>query len=101
MARPLSPSLCLTFVVHQPSKRHHAQSLQGPSFHVPRKPYVLESHPERAAPLPAAMVSNNVLSTPTTPLQCTSILQPVNPPHVDAFQYLTISAPICLNCVQS
>jgi len=35
----------------QPSKRHHAQTLMGPSFHDPRTPHVLESHPERAAPL--------------------------------------------------
>jgi len=35
----------------QPSRRHHAQSLLGPSFHDPRTHHVLESHPERAAPL--------------------------------------------------
>jgi len=33
------------------SRRHHAQSLLGPSFHDPRTHNALESHPERAAPL--------------------------------------------------
>jgi len=45
---PHSPSLRLP--AHQPSRRHHAQSLLGPSFHDPRT-HVLESQPERAAPL--------------------------------------------------
>jgi len=45
------PSLRLCLAAHQPSRRHHAQSLLGPSFHDPRTPHVLESHPERAAPL--------------------------------------------------
>ena len=35
----------------KPSRRHHAQSLLGPSFHDPRTHHVLESHPERAVPL--------------------------------------------------
>ena len=48
---PHFPSLRLGLTVSQPSKRHHAQSLLGPSFHDPRTPHVLESHPERAAPL--------------------------------------------------
>jgi len=34
----------------QPSRHHHAQSLLGPSFHDPRTPHVLESHPKRAVP---------------------------------------------------
>jgi len=37
--------------VPQPSRRRHAHSLLGPSFHDPRTPHVLESHPKRAAPL--------------------------------------------------
>jgi len=32
-------------------KRNHAQSLLGTSFHDPRTQHVLDSHPERAAPL--------------------------------------------------
>jgi len=48
---PHSPSLRLGFPDPQPSKRHHAQSLLGPSFHDPRTHHVLEFHPERAAPL--------------------------------------------------
>jgi len=46
-----SPSLCLGLPAPQPSRRHHAQSLLGPSFHEPRTHHVLESHPEQAAPL--------------------------------------------------
>jgi len=44
---PYSPSLRLGL----PSRRHHAQSLLGPSFHEPKTHHVLESHPEQAAPL--------------------------------------------------
>jgi len=45
---PHPPSLRLILAAHQPSRCHHAQSLLGPSFHYPRTPHVLESHPERA-----------------------------------------------------
>ena len=45
------PSLRLGLLAPQPSRFHHAQSLLGPSFHNPRTHHVLESHPERAAPL--------------------------------------------------
>jgi len=48
---PHSPSLRLGLPAHQSSRRHHALSLLGPSFYDPRKHHVLESHPERAAPL--------------------------------------------------
>ena len=48
---PHSPSLRLGLPAPHPSRRHHAQSLLGPSFHDPRTHHVLESHPERAAPL--------------------------------------------------
>jgi len=48
---PHSPSMCLGLPVPQPARRHHTQSLVGPSFHDPRKHHVLESYPERAAPL--------------------------------------------------
>ena len=48
---PHSPSLCLGLTVSQPSRRRHAQSLLGPSFHDPRTPHVLETHPEQAAHL--------------------------------------------------
>ena len=47
---PHSPSLRLGLPGPQPSRRHHAQSLLGPSFHDPRTHHVLESHRERAAP---------------------------------------------------
>ena len=48
---PHSPSLCLGLTVPQASRRRHAQSLLGPSFHVPRTPHNLETHPEQAAHL--------------------------------------------------
>ena len=48
---PHSPSLRLGLPAPQPSRRHHAQSLLGPSFYDPRTHHVLESHPKRAAPL--------------------------------------------------
>jgi len=48
---PNSPSLRLGLPAPQPSRRHYAQSLMGPSFHDPRTHHVLESHPEQAAPL--------------------------------------------------
>ena len=46
-----SPSVRLGLFAPQPSRRHHAQSLLGHSFHDPRTHQVLESHPEQAAPL--------------------------------------------------
>jgi len=48
---PYSHSLRLGLPAPQPSRRHHAQSLLGPSFHDPRTHHDLESHNERAAPL--------------------------------------------------
>ena len=48
---PHFPSLRLGLPAPQPSKRNHAQSLLGPSFHDPRTHHVLESHPKQAAPL--------------------------------------------------
>jgi len=48
---PNSSSLRLGLPAPQPSRRHHAQSLLGPSFHDSRTHHVLESHPEQAAPL--------------------------------------------------
>jgi len=47
---PLTSHLRSGVVTRQPSKRHHSHSLLGFSFHDPRIPHVLESHPERAAP---------------------------------------------------
>jgi len=48
---PHSPSLRLGLPNPQPSRRHHAQSLLGSSFHDPRMHHVLEPHPDQAAPL--------------------------------------------------
>ena len=47
---PHSPSLRFGLPAPQPSRRHHAQSLLGPSFHDPGTHHDLESHPEQAAP---------------------------------------------------
>ena len=84
---PHSPSLCLGLAAHQPSKRHHVQSLLGPSFHDSRTPDVLESHPERAAPL--FHHDNERLHD----VSCHSalalrlyLLQPTTPPQVVAFE---------------
>jgi len=46
---PHSPFLHLGLPGPQPSRRHHAHSLLGSSFHDPRTHHVLESHPEQAA----------------------------------------------------
>jgi len=94
---PNFPSLRLGLPTPKPSRRHHAQSLLGPSFHDPRTHHVLESHPEQAAPLSRRTMSDNTLSALTPPLHCASILQPSTPPQVVAFESETISAPICLN----
>jgi len=48
---PHSLSLCLRLSTRHPSRRHHAQSMLGPSFHDPRTHHVLESHPKQAPPL--------------------------------------------------
>jgi len=48
---PHPPSLRLGLPAPQPSRRHHTQSLLGPSFHDLKTHHVLESHLERAAPL--------------------------------------------------
>jgi len=42
----MAPSLRLGLAIPQLSKHHHAQSLLGSSFHDPRTPHALESHPD-------------------------------------------------------
>ena len=84
---PHFPSLHLGRPALQPSRRHHAQSLLGPSFHDPRMHHVLESHPEQAAPLSRrderrhAVGSNSALA-----LRPESIVHPATPPQVVAFE---------------
>ena len=51
MRWPLIPIPFLGLIAPQPSRRHHAQSLLGPSLHDPKTHHVLVSHPERAVPL--------------------------------------------------
>ena len=84
---PHSPSLRLGLPTAQPSRRHHAQSLLGPSFHDARTHHVLESHPEQPAPLSRrdnerchAIGSHSALALRL------SILQPTTPPQVVAFE---------------
>jgi len=48
---PISLPCAFCLSAPQPSRRHHAQSLLGPSFFDSRTHHVLESHPEQAAPL--------------------------------------------------
>ena len=72
---PHSPSLRLGLPAPQPSRRHHAQSLLGPSFHDPRAHHVLESHPRASrASLPprrSAMSRHRLSLCPcTAPLSC-------------------------------
>jgi len=66
---PHSPFLRFGLPAPQPSRRYHAQSLLGPSFHDPGTHHVLESHPEQAVPLSRrdderchAIVSHSVLA---------------------------------------
>ena len=72
---PHSPSLRLGLPAPQPSRRHHAQSLLGPSFYDPRTHHVLESHPERAAPLSRHDDERVTPSALTLSLHCASILR--------------------------
>ena len=85
---PHSPSLRLGLSAPQPSRRHHAQSLLGPSFHDPRTHHVLESPvtPSKPRLSPAVTMSDDTLSALTPPLHCASILQPATPPQVVAFE---------------
>ena len=94
---PHPPSLRLGLPAPQPSRRHHAQSLLGPSFHDPRTHHVLESHPERAAPLSRRDDERCHAIGSHLSSHCASILQPATPPQVVAFESYTIFAPICLN----
>ena len=79
---PHFPSVHLGLTAPQPSRRHHALSLLGPSFQDPRTPHVLESHPERAAPLSCHNDEQQHAQALIPPLHCASILQPATPPRV-------------------
>ena len=48
---PHSPSLYCGLLAPQRSRRHHVQSLLGPSFRDPGTHHILESHSKQAAPL--------------------------------------------------
>jgi len=67
---PHSPSLRLGLPAPQPSRRHHAQSLLGPSFYDPRTHHVLKSHPEQSHLSSATTMSDDTLSAHTPPLHC-------------------------------
>jgi len=94
---PHSSSLRLGLPASQPSRRHYAQSLLGPSFHDPGTHHVLDLTPSKPRLSPAATMSDDTLSALTLSLHCASILQPATPPQVVALKSETISAPICLN----
>ena len=74
---PHSPYLHHGLTTHQPLRRHHAQTLLGPSFHDPNTPHVLESHPEQAPPLShrGDVRRHAVCSHSIAPLFCS--LQPI------------------------
>jgi len=100
---PHSPSLHFGLPAPQPSRRHHAQSLLGPSFHDPGTHHVLESHPEQAAPL-SRCNDERCHASPsslTPSLHCAFILQPAAPPQVVALslrrsllQFVSIVSPL-------
>jgi len=83
---PHSPSLCLGLTVSQPSRRHHAQPLLGPSFHDPRTPHVLESHPERVTPLFRRDDERRHAVASHSPLALRLYLGPCNPSNDTAFE---------------
>jgi len=94
---PHSPSLRLGLPAPQPTRRHHAQSLLGPSFHDPTTSCSRILPRASRASLPPrwwAMTPHRLSLRPcTAPPSC---MQPAAPPQVVAFESWPISAPICL-----
>ena len=84
-----------------PPPSHRDATTPSPSWapHFMNRERILFSNPTSSKPRlsPAATMSNDMLSTPTLPLHCASILQSATPPQVFVFKSKTISAPICLN----
>ena len=97
---PHSPPLHLGLPAPQPSKRYHAQSLLGPSFHDLRTHHVLESQPEQATPLSRRDNERRyaIGAHLARALHCASILHPTTPLQVVVLESKTISDPICFNC---
>ena len=83
---PRFPSLRLGLPAPQPLRRHHSQSLPGPSFHDPRSIMFLNLTPSKPRLSPAATMSDDMPSALTPPLHCACILQPAAPPQVVAFE---------------
>jgi len=83
---PHSSPLRLGLPTHQPSRRHHAQSLLGPSFMTQER--IMFSNPTLSKPRlsPAATMSDDTLLALTQHLHCVSILQPATPPQFVAFE---------------
>jgi len=98
---PHSPSLRLGLPAPQPSRRHHAQSLLGPSFHDPRAHHVLESHPEQATPLSGSRRDDERWHTISSQsaLALRLHLAACSPSSSCRFESWTMSAPICPNRV--
>ena len=92
-----SPCLRLDLTAHQPSRRHHTQSLLGPSFDDPRTPHVLESHPEQAALLSRRDDERRHAVGSHSALALRLYLAACNPPQLVADESWTTSAPFCLN----
>jgi len=73
---PYSPSLHIGLTTPQPSRRHHAQSLLGPSFHDTGVPHVLGASRASLPPQRWATIYYRLSLRPcTTPLSCS--LQPL------------------------
>jgi len=83
---PHSPSLRLHLPTPQPSRRHHAQSLLGPSFVTQERIMFSNPIPSKPRLFPAVTMSDDTLLALTPSLHCASILQPGTPPQVVAFE---------------
>jgi|GEM_PF-3892987 len=71
---PLPPSRRLSLAAHQPSKRHHAQSLLDPHFMTQERLMFSNSTLSKPRLCPAVTMSDDMLSAPTPPLHCASVL---------------------------
>ena len=94
---PHSPSLRLSLPAPQPSRRHHAQFLLGPSFHDPRTPHVLKYHPGQAVPLYRRNDERRHAVGSHSTLALRLYLAVCNPSSSCRFWVLDHLSPICLN----
>jgi len=84
-----------------PSPSHRDAATPSPCWapHFMTQERLMFSNPNLSEPhlSPAVTMSDDMQSALTPPLHCASILQPVTPGQVVAFESWTISAPIYLN----